>query len=83
MTCTTLDHVYPGTSHPLTPGTPCYCGARTVGGVTRKPLKKGGQARVFDTVVTIIGKERGEDIYRIDQIVKGRTLFEAGELEAL
>jgi hypothetical protein len=77
--CTTLDHIYPATSA----GTPCYCGDRTWGGVTRKALKKGAQARVFDTVVTVIGKERGEDVYRIDQIVKGRTLFEAGELVAL
>lgn len=78
-TCTTLDHIYPG----CTPGTSCYCGDRTWANGPRKVLKKGGQVRVLGVVVTIIGKERGEDVYRIDQVVNGRTLFESTELEAL
>lgn len=79
-TCTSLDHVYPAT----VPGTPCYCGARTWADAPRlrvAALKPGAQVRVLGQDAVIVGKERGELVYRIDRVVRGRTLFDADEIQ--
>ena len=79
--CTTLDHLYPSTVQ----GTPCFCGARTWAGAPRsKTLKIGAVVTVAsdpDRAERIIcEKLRGEDAYRIDASVHGRTLFDRDEL---
>lgn len=83
MTCTTLDHVYPGTA----PGTPCYCGERTWGGAPRAKKKLAVGAAVLIAHAgakerrVVTEKLRGEDVYRVDAPVGGRALFERHELE--
>ena len=76
--CTSLDHIYPAT----VPGTPCYCGRRTWGGVPRAALtlKVGERVTVSGEVRVVVAKVRGEDVYRVDTAVKGRTLFDREEL---
>lgn len=76
--CTTLDHIYPRGVL----GTPCHCGARTWGGVPRKAarLKVGATVTVLGETRTIIEKLRGEEVYRVDAPVKGRTLFDREEV---
>lgn len=80
-TCTTLDHIYPST----VPGTPCYCGDRTWAGAPRTAvtLKVGVSVRVGGETRTVIEKVRGENVYRLDAPVSGRTLFDRDELEVL
>ena len=77
--CTSLDHVYPRTG---VPGMPCYCGRRTWGGVPRAALtlKVGERVTVSGEVRVVVAKVRGEDVYRVDTAVKGRTLFDREEL---
>ena len=82
MTCTSLDHVYPAT----VPGTPCYCGRRTWADaprISRAALTVGARVLVLGAEAVIVGKERGEDIYRIDRIIRGRSLFDRDELQAV
>jgi hypothetical protein len=75
-----MDHIYP-IPHP--PGTPCYCGDRTWADAPRRSsvLKAGASVRVMGIDAVIVGKERGEDVYRLDRIIGGRTLFDGNELE--
>lgn len=83
--CTTLDHIYPATS----PGTPCYCGRRTWAGAPATHIMKrrvtgavkpGARVSVLGQLRTVVEKIHGEDCYRVDEKVSGRTLFERAEL---
>ena len=80
-TCTSLDHVYPITTR----GRSCYCGQRTWAGAPRSAatVKAGTTVLVLGETRVVVEKLRGEDAYRIDAPVKGRTLFERDELEAV
>lgn len=91
--CTTLDHCYPQNApqSSTAPGTPCFCGKRTWGGVPPLKLQRlsvGATVRVVNdeaqrTIVERV-REDGEYLYRVDGMpVSGRLLFERAELEVL
>lgn len=89
--CTSLDHCYPQNAPDAktSPGTPCFCGKRTWGGVPQLKLQRltvGAAVRVVNTesTRTIVERVREESsyLYRVDGVpVNGRLLFERSELE--
>lgn len=91
--CTTLDHCYPqnAANSSTAPGTPCYCGSRTWGGVPTPKLQRlrvGAVVRVANNTEQRSIVERVRDdggyLYRVDGApVNGRLLFERAELEVI
>lgn len=89
--CTNMDHCYPQNAPDAktSPGTPCFCGKRTWGGVPTQKLQRlavGATVRVVNDEAqrTIVERVRDDDgyLYRVDgQPVNGRLLFERTELE--
>jgi len=90
-TCTNMDHCYPqnAPNAKTSPGTPCFCGKRTWGGVPQLKLQRLGVGAVVCVVNdsaqrTIVERVRedGDYLYRVDGApVNGRLLFERAELQ--
>jgi hypothetical protein len=86
LTCTSLDHLYPNRGQAFIPaGTPCYCGRRTWAGAPKiaHTLKVGARVLAAGVQRIITEKMRGEDVYRLDEKVGGRMLWDRDELTVI
>jgi hypothetical protein len=87
-TCTSLDHIYPaGKPGKTMLGTPCYCGAKTWGGVPvpkHTRLKPGDRVKVrgTDMVTTVdtVSREKDGGI-RLTDRVNGHHYWDRADLD--